>query len=147
MPNLMSAMCGLPNLGPASCIACTSSVCVHVIVGLDLLVTVLVEPGPAEREDREKASAFCFKTCDIYSFIICLHLVFCVAELYGLKSGLVCACYCVCTEQFNEHKLSSAKALVPFTAELVPCCSSPLKLNSWGGLQNCKETVYTEVMQ
>ena len=78
MPNL-TAMCGLPNLGPASCIACVSSVHVRVTVGrgVGFVCMVLVEPGPEEHEIREEASAFCFKICNIYSFIICLHLVMC----------------------------------------------------------------------
>lgn len=72
MPNLMSVMCGLPNSGPVSCIACLSSVRVLVAVGwgVGFVCMVLLEPGPEKHEIREEASAFCFKIGNICSFII-----------------------------------------------------------------------------
>lgn len=71
MPNLMSVVCGLPDLGPASCVAYVSSVQVHVIVGRGggFLWMVLVEPGLEKNEVREKASAFCFKISILLLFV------------------------------------------------------------------------------
>lgn len=71
MPNLVSVLCGLPNLGPASCVAFMSSVSICVMVSgeVGLLCMVLIKPGPEKHEIKGEASACCFKICNSYSFI------------------------------------------------------------------------------
>lgn len=38
-----------------------------------LVCIVLVKPGPEKREIKGESSVCCFKICNSYSFIICLH--------------------------------------------------------------------------
>lgn len=71
MPNLVSALCGLPNLGPASCVAFMSSVSICVMVSREvgLVCTVLIKPGPEKHEIKGETSVCCLKICNSYSFL------------------------------------------------------------------------------
>lgn len=74
-PNLLSALCGLPNLGPASCVAFVSSVSFCLMVGREvrLVCMALVKPGPEKHEIKGESSVCWFKICNSCSIIICLH--------------------------------------------------------------------------
>lgn len=75
MPNLLNPLCGLPSLGPASCVAFMSSVSISVMMGREVGLTcmVLVKPGPGKHEIKGEASVCYFKICNSISFIICLR--------------------------------------------------------------------------
>lgn len=72
----MSVICGLPNLGPASCIACM------------FVCMVLVKPGPEKHEIREQASAFHFKIRNIYSFYYLFTLSYVLLSSLVSNQGL-----------------------------------------------------------
>lgn len=96
MPNLVSALCGLPNLGPASCVAFMSSVSICVMVSREvgLVCTVLIKPGPESMRLKERL------LFAVSKYVIAT-LFYLFTQIYGLKPGLVRACYCEGTERFN----------------------------------------------